>query len=158
MWPSKPQESASSVCLSVFFNDALWKYVVRIGTICFLLPTHSWTPSSASFYYFVRLKGFSLEHCNPRELFSLSSSTLRAGLGSSGFWKRMSVQIGARRRREWTSRTMTSPVCATTEWVGPNSCGVQYVFENVQRPLCHLKNVCDRNIWHDPFVFCFFVT
>lgn len=58
-----------SVCLSVFFNDALWKYLVQIGTICFLFPTHSWTPSSASLYYFVRLKDFSLERCNPREQF-----------------------------------------------------------------------------------------
>lgn len=106
MRPSKPQESASSVCL--------FSLIICTVKVCssnrhylfsfffFFLPTHSWDSKQCSFFFFLFVI------FQPREPAAVPLA----------FGKRMSVQIGARRRRERTSRTMTSPACVSTEWVG----------------------------------------
>lgn len=128
----------------------------------FFLTNSQLGPQAVLLFYFVRLKGLFVWNVVTRENCSLRHLPTREPAAVPlAFGKRMSVRIGARRRREQTSRMMTSPPCLSTEWVWPNSCGVQYVLENVQRPLCHLKNVCDRTLWHDPFLFVwnfFFLT
>lgn len=62
-----------SVCLSVFFNHCTVKVCSSNRHYLFMLPTHSWTPSSAPFHYFVRLKGFILEGAVLSVIFQLES-------------------------------------------------------------------------------------
>lgn len=89
------------------------------------------------------------ENCSLRHL-----PTSRAGCGSPGFWKK-NVGTDRSEAETWTdvSNDDLSGVCLHRMSWGRTRVAFSMSLKNVQRPLCHLKNVCDRTWWHDPFLF-----
>lgn len=154
MRPSKPQESASSVCLfsliictvkvcssnrHYLFSYFIFSYQLTVGT-----------PSSAPFFFFfffVRWKGFGLERCNPRELFSSSSSNLESRLRLPWLLEKECRYRSERggdvngRLERWPLRRVSPP-----NELGPNSRGVQYVLEKCAAASLPFKECLWQNL------------
>lgn len=151
MRPSKPQESASSVCLfsliicTVKVCSSNRHYLFS----CFLfLPTHSWNSKQCSFFCLSgeRVLVWNVR-CNPRELFSSSSSNLESRLRfpwplekECRYRSEQGGDVNGRLER-WPLRRVSPP-----NELGPNSRGVQYVLEKCAAASLPFKECLWQNL------------